>query len=443
MRDKTVVQVIGTTGVGKSQLGIELAKRLAGEIINSDSMQVYKGLDIITNKHPEQKRDGIVHHLLGFLDQNAEYRIGAYERDATGIIDRLHEAGKMPVVVGGTAYYSTSLVFQDMLPDTGATTPDLAGSIDARLEKTTSELYQDLQGIDPVMATRWHPKDHRKIRRSLEIYYTTGKRQSELYSEQRATGRLGPENVRYRTLFFWLWSDQSVLDTRLDARIDEMIETGLFGEIKSMHQSQDTSTPDFTRGIYQAIGYKEFHNFLQTGNEADRVAGTEAMKAATRRYARKQIKWIRNKLLLQCRQAGDDVQVVLLDATDLSKWDENVLARALKAIDDYATTGPFDPRTYCDPSLHDLLRPKVEKEFSANPDLWEKFVCDVCPTFTTNTKEGWTQHLSSNGHRAKVKQAKKRQDFVDWKKSQKLGSRSNSDSSRSSELSRPAVLTGS
>lgn len=344
-------------------------------------------------------------------------------------IDRLHVAGKVPLVVGGTAYYATALVFEDLLPGSSGPRPDERQEVDVRLEKGTEELYADLQHVDPVMATRWHPKDHRKIRRSLEIFYTTGRRQSELYSEQREQGRLGPANVKYRTLFLWLWSEQSVLDKRLDARIDEMIASGLFEEIRAMHdlQSPSDAPPDVTRGIYQAIGYKEFLKYLDSGREVDRVAGTEAMKGATRRYARRQIKWIRNKLLLQCREAGEDVQIVLLDATDLFKWTENVREQGLRAVKDFLSTSSDCPRTadvqfcaemYSPSTLRALLNPKVEKEFSANPEAWEKFVCEHCPGFSTNSREGREQHLQSNGHRAKLKQDKKRREYQAWKKAQ-------------------------
>lgn len=352
----------------------------------------------------------------------------------------MHGQGKLPIVVGGTAYYATSLVFGDMLPqlDKQLTTTRQAqleqaervtssasagADIDGRLAKSTAELYADLQVIDPVMATRWHPNDHRKIRRSLEIYYTSGKRQSEVYAEQRQQGRLGPAHVKYRTLFLWLHCDQAVLDARLDARVDEMIEAGLFEEIRAMHASHDAGAAiDFTRGIYQAIGYKEFQAYLASGTSADREAGTQAMKAATRRYARRQIKWIRNKLLLQCRAAGRDVEIVLLDATDLEHWRERVADRGITATRDFLSSSePFVAARYCGTDVRKLalLEPKIEKEFSANPEAWERRTCDVCLGFSTNSRAGWAEHLRSAGHKGKLKRQQNRKQFDAWQEKQR------------------------
>lgn len=401
---KPVVQIIGTTGVGKSQLGVELARALKGEIINSDSMQVYKGLDIITNKHPIDQRQGVPHHLLGFLNYDEEYRIDYYERDATQLIEKMHSQDKLPLVVGGTAYYATSLLFRNMLQSAQKTEDD------SRLDMSTDELYAELQRVDPQMAARWHPKDHRKIRRSLQLFYETGQTQSQIYAAQRDQGRLGPANVRYRTLFLWLWSQQEVLDERLDQRIQTMIGNGLYDEISDMHQLQPDN-PDCTRGIFQAIGFKEFLPYLKSGLEADRMAGIEMMQAATRRYARKQVKWIRNKLLLQCRQAGDDVQVVLLDATDLDQWNTNVKDLGIKAVKDFLNQS-LDVNDY---GFSELLRPATTIEFSSDPDAWQYWACDICSSFSTNTEEGRRVHLSSRAHKNRIQQIKRRQAFEDWK----------------------------
>ena len=291
---------------------------------------------------------------------------------------------------------------------------------DSRLERDTETLYKELERVDPVMATRWHPRDHRKIKRALQIFYTTGKKQSDLYSDQREAGRIGPENVRYPTLFFWLWSEQDILDQRLDDRVDDMIDGGMFEELREAY-TETEEVPDFTKGIYQSIGYKENLKYLQTGHEQDKREGIEAMKAATRRYARTQIKLIRNKLLLHCREAGNEVHIVLLDATDLTQWNVNVRDRAIAAVKDFLEDpSTFDAARYSPGTelVKTLLRPKVEKEFSANPDAWQRSECDLCPGFVTNSVEGWKEHLDSNRHRAKVRQGKKRAEFERWKAQQ-------------------------
>ncbi|ORY85515.1 IPP transferase-domain-containing protein [Protomyces lactucae-debilis] len=433
-RKPLVVQVIGTTGVGKSQLAVDLARKLNGECINSDAIQVYKGLDIITNKATLAEQRGVKHHLLGFLDAGKEYRIAAYDRDASLIIDQLQADGKLPIVVGGTAYYASSLLFKELLPSSQELQTDASsseeregGHEDPRLYKTTAELHADLSRIDPIMAERWHPNDRRKIRRALELFYSTGTRQSELYAKQRERGRIGPEHVAHRTLIFWLWSDQKVLDKRLDARIDAMIQNGLFDEIREMHalctagltapaNAQDGM--DFTRGIFQAIGYKEFLAFLQSGTEADKEQGIQLMKTATRRYARKQVKWIKNKLLLQCAQAGPEVEIVLLNATNLEAWEENVAQVALQAVDAFEAGDGFDAKSFVPVELRSMLRPAKEKEMSSDPTQWQSRRCETCPGFVAVGTEQWQTHLTSAMHRGRVHRQAKHKAFEAWKRKQ-------------------------
>jgi tRNA dimethylallyltransferase len=271
------------------------------------------------------------------------------------------------------------------------------------------------------MAERWHPRDHRKIRRALEIFYSTGTRQSELYAQQREKGRIGPEQVAHRTLLFWLWSDQKVLDKRLDARIDSMIEQGLFDEIREMHdirvnvQGEENGTFDFTRGIFQAIGYKEFLPFLTSGSEIDKQQGIELMKAATRRYARKQVKWIKNKLLLQCSQAGPQVEVVLLDATNVDAWQENVAEVALRAVDTFQSDEVFEVDAFVRASLKNMLKPAKEKEMSSDPSQWQARHCVICPGFVAIGPEQWDTHLTSAMHRGRLRRQAKHKAFEAWK----------------------------
>lgn len=217
---------------------------------------------------------------------------------------------------------------------------------DPRLELDTKQLYEALEKVDPEMAKRWHPNDRRKIRRSLEIYYSTGKKQSELYRDQRMSGRITSNKLLYRTLILWLWSEQEAIDARLNARVDDMIRAGLFEEIRSMKASAGQQPLDFTRGAFQAIGYKEFQDYLNSGTENDRDKGTDAMKSATRQYARKQIKWIRNKLLLQCDQGGRDLVVCMLDATDLHSWALNVRDLGLRLTQSGLRVSPKVRLTY-------------------------------------------------------------------------------------------------
>ncbi|KAF9896476.1 hypothetical protein BX616_007386, partial [Lobosporangium transversale] len=172
-----VIAVIGTTGVGKSNLSIQLAKELDGEVINADALQVYKGLDIITNKMPIEERENIVHHLIDFLPMDREYSVLDFKADALDLIKQIHGRKHIPVIVGGTHYYIQSLLWRDTLLDTKKNPGMLSEaeqqeqiSIHEKFlkESDTLTLYKKLQEVDPIMANKWHENDRRKITRSLQ-----------------------------------------------------------------------------------------------------------------------------------------------------------------------------------------------------------------------------------------------------------------------------------
>ncbi|KAF9436342.1 hypothetical protein BGZ76_004236 [Entomortierella beljakovae] len=346
--DPGLIAVIGTTGVGKSNLSIQLAKELNGEAINADALQVYEGLDIITNKMPIEEREGVTHHLMDFLSIDREYSVLDFKADALELIKQIHDRKRLPIVVGGTHYYIQSLLWRDTLLDTKkdvgtiskAETKEEQDEIDIYLRDTdTPTLYEKLKEVDPVMANKWHENDRRKITRSLQVYFETGKSQSELIKKQHAL--TDSDRLRMPSCIFWVYSAPDVLNKRLDSRVDKMIEGGLFGEIKGMRKNVGSNI-DYERGIWQAIGYKEFDPYFTALEEAAKnnqptdtkeletlkSECTEVMKAKTRQYAKRQVNWIGNKLLPLCREK--DVKVFLLDATSLDNWKENVGDMAVK-----------------------------------------------------------------------------------------------------------------
>ncbi|KAI8348007.1 IPP transferase-domain-containing protein [Mortierella sp. GBAus27b] len=351
--DPGLMAVIGTTGVGKSNLSIQLAKELNGEVINADALQVYKGLDIITNKMPIEEREGITHHLMDFLPTDQEYSVLDFKADALDMIKQIHSRKHMPVVVGGTHYYIQSLMWRDTLLDTKKNAGTLSESqleeqVDENekflRESDTPTLYRKLKEVDPLMANKWHENDRRKITRSLQVYFETGERQSDLIKKQHTS----PDGDRLRmpSCVFWVYSAPDILNARLDTRVDSMIKGGLFDEIKGMRKSVGPDT-DYERGIWQAIGYKEFDPYFTAVEEAIKndqptdteelealkAECTETMKARTRQYAKRQVLWIRNKFLPLCREK--DVKVFLLDATSLDTWKANVGDVAVKIAKDF------------------------------------------------------------------------------------------------------------
>ena len=184
-------------------------------------MQVYKGLDIITNKASLEEQGKIPHHLLSFLQWGQDYRVNSFVRDACGIIGEIHDRQSLPVVVGGTNYYLQNLIWADGLisNDQLHVLPESQREVltNALQGPDSHSLWTVLNDFDPVSASKWHPSDTRRVRRSLEVLLATGKKHSEVIQEQI-------KNPRFRTLVFWLYSDFEVLDQRLEKRCREMMD---------------------------------------------------------------------------------------------------------------------------------------------------------------------------------------------------------------------------
>ncbi|TFY71261.1 hypothetical protein EVG20_g1741 [Dentipellis fragilis] len=436
-----LIAICGTTGVGKSKLAVELALKLSqgsyshgwhgARIINADSMQIYKGMDIITNKIPVPERQGIEHVLMGFKDPSEQYVVGQWVRDAMSEVAKAHERKQIPIIVGGTSYWIQHLIFPDRLaadPDHPARTldstpseglatslaqlppellrlfyalPDIPPSASEDPEGAFS-LHALLSALDPVVASRWHWRDTRKVLRNLIIMRDQGRRPSEILSEQ-SQRIIRP---RYRTLCFWLYAKPEVLNTRLDARVDDMISQGLLNEIRDLHRisieapaslaSSQTSggiedegqKPDYTLGLYQSIGYKEFHAYLEQSIPSDQAfdAAVEAMKLSTRKYAKRQVSWLRNKLLPAIYAANEsvdtkDVAAYLLDATELGdKWGSEVRDNAASL-----TQGNFlDNKALPEPSsLSEIAKtmlsvPSKPKDPTAVLQARRKTICTAC-----------------------------------------------------------------
>ncbi|EEB06532.2 tRNA isopentenyltransferase [Schizosaccharomyces japonicus yFS275] len=426
---KPVCVVLGTTGAGKSDLSIELAKCFASEVINSDSMQIYKGLDIITNKVTEEEIQGVPHHLMSFLDFNKEYSVAEFEQDARRVIDDLHARGKIPVIVGGTHYYLQSLLFKD------STLSDIDVIEKAAGKDTTSEKHKDafildespqvmldyLEKVDPVMAQRWHPQDGRKIRRSLEIFFHTGKRPSDLYASQKKNELA----LHYKTLVFWPRCDYSVLADRLDNRVDAMLQRGLVNEILQYHELAKSRNfePDTTRGIWQCIGFKEFIPWLKDRTEKSFASGVDRMKISTRQYAKSQVKWIKNRFLPQAVQIHDrdssSVLFYVLNSTDLTQWRRQV-SDACDIFRDF-----FNENTASNIVLSEEQKELYEEargRLKIDPnDLHKRFVCDTCldkrrAPFVAIGERAWSIHLASRRHRQFVRRKTQREQLSQYKK---------------------------
>ncbi|XP_043573889.1 tRNA dimethylallyltransferase isoform X3 [Chiloscyllium plagiosum] len=314
--------ILGPTGSGKSRLALELGRRLRGEIISADSMQVYKGLDIITNKVTREEQQLCRHHMISFLDPLVSYSVVDFRNKALSIIEDIIARQKIPIIVGGTNYYIESLLWKVLVDakkekafsaadwETGSRTP--SPSRKEELEKLDcQELYKRLAEVDPEMAAKLHPNDKRKVARSLQVYEEVGVPHSKLLLKQRQEEGGGPLGGALRfpkPCILWLYADLSVLDERLDRRVDEMLAAGLLEELVGFHtrynqQKIAENSQDYQHGIFQSIGFKEFHEYLTSNSNCSETRekllnqGIAALKQVTKRYARKQNKWVRNRFL--------------------------------------------------------------------------------------------------------------------------------------------------
>ncbi|XP_017276434.1 tRNA dimethylallyltransferase [Kryptolebias marmoratus] len=408
----SLVVILGATGTGKSKLAIELGKRLQGEIISADSMQVYQGLDIITNKVTAEERARCRHHMIGFVDPLVNsYTVVDFRNKALALIDDMHKRNKLPIIVGGTNYYIESLLWRILL-DTGENKDckdavDEAGNRKTELEKLEgTELHKRLAKVDPEMASMLHPNNKRKIARSLQIHEETGIPHSRWLEEQRGHeggGGLGGP-LRYPDpCIFWLHADIKALDERLDGRVDEMLSAGLIKELRDFHirynqQKVQEDSQDYQHGIFQSIGFKEFHDYLTAPEDSSpqekaelRHKGVEALKIATRRYARKQNKWVQHRFL---RRPGDNVPAVYgLDVTDVSKWEETVLNPALQILDSLSKGE--------EPAVAPI---RVQGGEQRNTQSYH--TCDLCDKVIIGDLE-WTAHLKSKKHHYHTRKKRK------------------------------------
>ncbi|KAK9493109.1 IPP transferase-domain-containing protein [Lipomyces doorenjongii] len=423
---RNLIVVIGTTGVGKSKLSVALARVLNGEVINGDSMQMYRGLDTITNKHPIAERYSIPHHLLGHItDRLSEYGLPQFEREAAKVVDDIHRSAKVPILVGGTHYYIQSFLIRNMTVASSEPRDLTEEEVKFLDECDTSALFAKLKGVDPLIASKFHPRDRRKLRRALEICWTTGRKASQIYADQKQHDQNQEVDIaRYRTLVFWVWCKPEALNLRLHSRVDDMMNKGkLLDEVQEMSKLYLNldPLPDIDRGIWQAIGFKEFLPYIESGKDEDREKGLQDMKRATVKYATTQVRWIRRKWLVAAAEAGNDVTTVLLDASDLSKWDEKVEQPAIEIAKEFLS-GQEIPRSLRVPDgLEDMVQPAQEKDNSSTPDNWRHYACDICigdgEKFVCVGEERWKVHLRSRRHRQTLKHINERAAFERWKAS--------------------------
>lgn len=302
-----VIAVGGPTASGKTALSVGLAKAFGGEIINADSMQIYKNLDVGTAKPSIEERQGVPHYLLDFLPPETPYSVADFTAAADPLIQEITARGKLPLVVGGTGLYITSLL-NGMTFAPEKTDPAIRARLQERAEaEGGAALYAELQSIDPGYAAQVHPNNLPRVIRALELYAATGRRMSE----ERVNAR--PAEPPYRSLCLCLTCrDRAVLYDRIERRVNLMVENGVLAEAKQVYDHRDTY-----RTAAQAIGYKEFFPYFEGTGSLDEC--TARLKQATRNYAKRQLTWFRRQ---------NDAVWLYID-------EENVLDRACELVREF------------------------------------------------------------------------------------------------------------
>ncbi len=272
----SIIVICGATATGKSDLAIALAQRFDGEIINADSMQIYKGMDIGTAKLSVDERQGVRHHLLDVLDVNQDSTVAWYQEKARAAIDDIESRGKRPVIVGGTGLYIKSILDELNFPDTD---PLVRQSLEIELERIgLNAMFERLEKLDPAAAIAIDRANARRVIRALEVIEITGKPFTANLPRE--------ESTRYPDARqFGLVMDRESLDVRISARVDRMWEQGFVAEVQSLLAAGITDA----RTAQLALGYSQIIAFLQ-GRMTEEQA-REDTKRATRQYARRQETW--------------------------------------------------------------------------------------------------------------------------------------------------------
>ena len=280
MKKIPVIAVVGPTASGKTSLSIEIAKRFNGQVVSADSMQIYEKMNIATAKPTEDEMQGVPHHLIGFQPIDKKFSVAEYVDIANECIEKIHNAGDLPVVAGGTGLYIDSLLQNIQFSKEESNTQIRNELTEMFQEKGAEYMLEWLREIDPETASRLHLNDKSRIIRALEIYKLTGK----TLTEQKVLSRL--EETPYDVLYIGInYRDRNVLYDRINLRVDLMIENGLLEEAEEFYNIPADKT------ACQAIGYKELAPYFR--GDATLEDCVEKLKLETRHYAKRQLTWFR------------------------------------------------------------------------------------------------------------------------------------------------------
>jgi tRNA dimethylallyltransferase len=280
--EKPILIIAGPTAVGKTDASILLAQESGAEIVSADSMQIYRGMDIGTAKPTPEQRKLVYHHLIDVAEPNQPYSVGDYLRDARAAIAAILASGGLPLVVGGTGLYIRALT-RGLFHGPPADLELREQLLRRESEGQPGTLYSDLVKVDPEAAIKIHPNDLRRTVRSLEVYYLKDRKLSDFQREHAFKDR------PYRFHMVFLVRSRSELYPRIEQRVEQMIESGLEAEVRSLMDRG--YSPELAS--MQGLGYKHFlDHFLGKTSRDEAVA---LIKRDTKRYAKRQFTWFRRE----------------------------------------------------------------------------------------------------------------------------------------------------
>lgn len=310
---KPIVVLTGPTAVGKTELSIQLAKVIGGEIISADSMQVYKHMDVGSAKITPEEMDGVRHYLVDELEPFDEFHVVKFQEYAKKYLNEIYAHGKIPIIAGGTGFY-----IQALLNDIDFTEQESDSAYRKELEALAEEhgnqyLHDRLKEVDPESAEAIHPNNRKRVIRALEFYQETGRKISEHNAKEQM--RTSPYNFAY----FVLNDERSHLYKRIDARVDKMIEDGLEAEVRRLKEIG--CTKDMV--AMQGIGYKEMLSYLDGSYSLEEAV--YIIKRETRHFAKRQITWFKRER-----------DVIWLNKNEFDYKNEAILAYMIKILKEKA-----------------------------------------------------------------------------------------------------------
>jgi len=312
LKEKVVV-LIGPTAVGKTNLSIELAKKFDGEIISGDSMQIYKGMDIATAKISKEEMQGVPHHLIDILEPDESFSVAQFQELVRKKITEITSRGKVPFIVGGTGLYIQAVLYDYQFQETATDTAFRTKLEEMAQAEGTLTIHDMLNKVDSEAAAAIHHHNVRRVIRALEVFHVTGRKMSDIQREQK-------QESLYDAALIGLTMERNVLYERINKRVEQMLEIGLLEEVQHFYEKGIRDCQSL-----QAIGYKEIYKYYDGLLSLE--DSIEELKQNSRRYAKRQLTWFRNKMNVQWFDMTESVKThdITKNLQEISSYLEGML----------------------------------------------------------------------------------------------------------------------